>query len=47
MEGTSSKDSLEKHLVSMEDWYKAVIFDSEGKVVASKNATKTNEKELV
>ena len=47
MEGTSSKDSLEKHLVGMEDWYKSVIFDSEGKVVASKNASKTSEKELV
>ena len=46
MEGTSSKENLEKQLVATEDWYKAVIFDSEGKVIASKNASKTNDKEL-
>ena len=46
MEGTSSKDNLEKQLVAMEDWYKAVIFDINGKVVASKNAAKVGEKEL-
>jgi len=46
MEGTSSKDNLEKNLNTMEDWYKAVIFDTNGKIVASKNASKTSEKEL-
>jgi len=46
MEGTISKDNLEKHLASMEDWYKAVIFDSEGKIVAAKNSNKASEKEL-
>lgn len=46
MEGTISKDKLEGELTKFEDWYKAVIFDGEGKVIASKNANKTNEKEL-
>jgi hypothetical protein len=46
MEGNVSKDNLEKQLATFEDWYKAVIFDSNGKIVASKNASKTNEKEL-
>lgn len=46
MEGTTSKDNLEKQLAVMEDWYKAVIFDTDGKIIASKNANKTNEKEL-
>jgi hypothetical protein len=46
MEGLVSKENLEKNLISMEDWYKAVIFDSNGKIVASKNASKTSEKEL-
>jgi hypothetical protein len=47
MEGSLSKESLEKNLNNMEDWYKAVIFDSNGKAVASKNANKMNEKELL
>ena len=47
MEGTTSKDNLEKHLASTEDWYKAVIFDINGKIVASKNAAKVAEKELM
>jgi hypothetical protein len=47
MEGTISKDNLEKHLAAMEDWYKAVIFDTNGKTIASKNANKTSEKELL
>jgi|LauGreDrversion4_2_1035121.scaffolds.fasta_scaffold771945_2 hypothetical protein len=46
MEATPSKENLEKQLTAMEDWYKAVIFDSEGKIIASKNASKTSEKEL-
>jgi hypothetical protein len=46
MEGNISKDNLEKQLAVFEDWYKAVIFDSNGKIVASKNANKTSEKEI-
>jgi hypothetical protein len=47
MESTSiSKDSLEKNLASMEDWYRAVIFDNNSKVLASKNASKLDEREL-
>ncbi len=45
MEG-STKETLEKQLTAVEDWYKAVVFDSNAKVVASKNANKTDEKEL-
>jgi hypothetical protein len=45
MEG-SLKETLEKELNGVEDWYKAVIFDSNGKIVAAKNASKTDEKEL-
>jgi len=45
MEG-SLKETLEKELNTVEDWYKAVIFDSNAKIVASKNASKTDEKEL-
>lgn len=46
MEGSIPQDNLEKHLTNTEDWYKAVIFDSNGKVIASKNASKASEKEL-
>ena len=46
MEALPSKENLEKQLTAMEDWYKAVIFDTEAKIVASKNVSKTNEKEL-
>ncbi len=45
MEG-SLKETLEKELNAVEDWYKAVIFDSNAKIVAAKNASKTDEKEL-
>jgi hypothetical protein len=47
MEGTISKDNLEKQLSNMEDWYKAVIFDTNGKIIASKNSNKATEKELL
>lgn len=30
-------DDLSKHLKAMEDWYRAVIFDSDLKVYSSKN----------
>jgi hypothetical protein len=46
MEGTTSKDSLEKQIAAVEDWYKAVIFDADCKILAAKNANKTDEKEL-
>jgi hypothetical protein len=41
-----SKDKLEEQLGKMEDWYKALIFDSSCKVLASKNVPKVDEKEL-
>lgn len=41
-----SGESLEKNLEAMEDWYRAVIFDNNGKVVAKKNSQKLDEKEL-
>jgi hypothetical protein len=44
MEGTSN---IEKNLGLMEDWYKTVIFDNDGKVLACKNVNKLNESELV
>jgi hypothetical protein len=43
---SNSKDNLEKNLNTMEDWYKSIIFDSSAKIIASKNANKTDEKEL-
>ena len=46
MEGSISTSNLEKNLSQMEDWYKAVIFDSNAKVLASKNVSKIDEKEL-
>ena len=42
-----SINGLEKNLGLMEDWYKTVIFDNDGKVLASKNVNKVDEKELV
>lgn len=39
--------NLEQTLTLAEDWYRAVIFDTSGKIIASKNASKTNESELV
>ena len=38
--------NLETKLVEVEDWYSAVIFDEKGSIVARKNASKTDEKEL-
>ncbi len=46
MEGSISTSNLDKNLSQMEDWYKAVIFDSNSKVLASKNVSKIDEKEL-
>jgi hypothetical protein len=42
-----SSNNLEKNLALMEDWYKTVIFDNDGKVLAAKNVSKPDEKELV
>lgn len=41
-----SKEKLESHLAKMEDWYRAIIFDSNGQAIASKNVTKIDDKEL-
>ena len=41
-----SKETLEKSLEQAEDWYRAVLFDNNGKVVAVKNSPKLDEKEL-
>lgn len=46
MESTPSKDSLEKHLIAQEDWYRALIFDSNKKPIASKNVSKLDDAEL-
>ena len=37
---------LTKQLESMEDWYRAVIFDSSLKVIAQKNIGKADESEF-
>lgn len=39
-------DILEKAFVAVEDWYRAVLFDNNGKVIVKKNADKLDEKEL-
>jgi hypothetical protein len=41
-----SKENLEKSLELVEDWYRAILFDNSGKVVARKNASKLDDKEL-
>jgi hypothetical protein len=46
MEGTNPGKELEKHLAGMEDWYKAVVFDTNNKVLAVKNVNKVDDKEL-
>jgi predicted DNA-binding protein len=47
MEGTTTlKDKLEKQLNEFEDWYKAVIFNKDGTIIASKNANKASDKEI-
>ncbi len=48
MEPTSlSKENIESLFAKVEDWYKAVLFDSNGKPIATKNASKLDENELV
>ena len=42
----SLKNSLEQNLNLAEDWYRAVIFDLNGNIIAAKNSQKTNESEL-
>lgn len=42
----SYKGKLEEEFKKYEDWYKAVIFDTEGKIIASKNCDKLKEEEL-
>ena len=46
MDSIPSKDSLEKNLSSMEDWYRALIFDSNKKPIAIKNLLKVDDSEL-
>ncbi len=41
-----STETLEKNLEGVEDWYRAVLFDNNNKVIAKKNASKLDEKEL-
>lgn len=41
-----NSDNLSKALAGMEDWYRAVIFNKDLKVVATKNLEKVNEGEL-
>jgi hypothetical protein len=45
MEG-SLRENLEKEMNAVEDWYKAVVFDTNAKIIAAKNSNKTDEKEL-
>ena len=42
----SNKTKLEEEFKKYEDWYKAIIFDTEGKIIASKNCDKLKEGEL-
>jgi len=46
MDSSLNKDNLEKKLAEVEDWYRAVVFDDKAKVIASKNSSKADEKEL-
>jgi hypothetical protein len=39
-------EDLEKNFELMADWYRAVLFDNNGKVIAKKNSNKVDEKEL-
>ena len=41
-----SNTDINKALESMEDWYRAVIFDSSSEVLAVKNVDKVNKDEL-
>ena len=42
----SDNKDLSKYLEEMEDWYRAVIFDSDGTEIAKKNVDKVDSKEL-
>ena len=44
MEGDKAK--LTEQLNKFEDWYKAIIFDTNGTVIASKNTDKLQDGEL-
>ena len=39
-------NDLTKQLTEMEDWYRAVIFDSELKTISAKNIGKSDESEF-
>ena len=42
----SIKEKLNNELKSYEDWYRAIIFDGDCKIIASKNAEKVEDGEL-
>ena len=42
----SDKAKLTEQLNKFEDWYKAIIFDTNGTVIASKNTDKLQDGEL-
>ena len=42
----SIKEKLNNELKSYEDWYRAIIFDGECNIIASKNADKVEDGEL-
>ena len=42
----SEKTKLTEQLNKFEDWYKAIIFDTNGTVIASKNTDKLQDGEL-
>ena len=42
----SEKTKLTEQLSKFDDWYKAVIFDTIGTIIASKNTDKLQEGEL-
>lgn len=46
MEQLPSKEVLEGEMKKFEDWYKAIIFDTNCSVLASKNCDKLKEGEL-
>ena len=46
MESSPSKESLENHMKAQEDWYRALIFDTNKKPIAMKNVAKVDDAEI-
>merc|ERR1719362_383887 len=46
MESSPSNESLENQMKAQEDWYRALIFDTNKKPIAMKNVPKPDEAEL-